>query len=440
MTIPAVDQNVCGAWTQQELGLYNKLPFWLDSAQTQFRNRWATWPKLLDSVDWKPNMGDTMKRVMVEPTPVMRQFTNPSLLRVAPKTDVIAVRERTATAQIYWQDFISPHFNYLPSFQDFMKGNIAPSMDNLNKQMAIFEEQFYRTYIWNWAPFVYVCGVGLVQAPPGSTSADDTAQTGKYGQWLASEVLSKIPTDGYLSFKDIYRAKSMGTDDIGMTPYEGTGAPGGDSAPLNEKFCLVQSSQSWNSLIDDPWLKENRPLNMNIVNGVYKGDYFGNVTSKIERYPIRMAVDNDFIPSYEAPEVIQLNPTADDYGRTYPNPGYARISGSPYEVSFLVGGQSFSKIRVGPPPADFAKPLDGREMNWNGKAYMTKQFAVPCLAADGTTVTFDLNSFGRYLRIQGSLSLGIVGDNKFNVLPIVARRKNFVSTAIPPAATATALS
>lgn len=438
MTIPAVDQNVCGAWTQQELGLYAKLPYFLDAAQTEFRNRWATWPKLLESVDWKPNMGDTMKRVMVEPTPVLRQFTDPSLLRVAPKTDVVGVRERTATAQIFWQDFVSPHFNYLPSFQDFMKGNIGPSMDNLNKQMSIFEEMFYRTYIFNWAPYVYVAGYGLVAAPQGNV-ASETNKTGKYGSWLAQEVHNKLPANGYLSFTEIYRALSQGEEEIGMTPYEGSGLPGGDSAPLNEKFCLVQSPQSWNVLVDDPWLKENRPLNMNIVNGVYKGDFFGKVTSKLEKYPIRAALDNDLIPTYNVPETIQMDPDRDDYGRTYPNPLYATIQNSPIEWAFLVGGASYSKIRVGPPPSDFAKPLDGREMNWNGKSYMTKQFMVPCLAADGVTTSYDLNSFGRYLRIQGSLSLGIVGDNKHNILPICFRRKSFLSTSVTGSAAITPL-
>ena len=426
MQLPAIDQNVCGDWTQDDRSAYAQLPYFLELGKTQYRQRFATWPKLLGKRNWQKNQGDTMKVVMIEPTPVIRQFAEPNLLSVAPKVDVVSVRERTTTAQLRWQDFMSPVFGWQPSFESFMKGHIAPSMDNINKQMMIFEEFFLRGYIWNWAPQVYVAGVGLVDAPQGATAA-----TGKTTAWVAAQLaqLAGVENAGHLSFKEIYLAQSIFVEDVGATPFEGSGTPGGDSAPLNEKYCLVQSSESWNALIDDPWLKENRPLNMNIVNGAYKGDFFGRVCSKIERYPIRISVDNNFSPTYNEPETQELNSSRDDYGRTKPNPVYSQPSQSPFEISFLVGGAAYDKIDPGTPPPDFTKPLDGREMDWSGKTYLTKNFLVPCANVDGNT-HYDTNSFGRYLRLQSSWAGGIIGTNAFNVLPIIHKRKRIITTTI----------
>lgn len=430
MQLPAIDQNLCGDWTEDNRADYATLPYFLELAKTQYRQRFATWRKLLPtSRPWPKGQSDTMKVVLIEPTPVLRQFAEPNLISVTPKMDIVSVRERTTTAQLVWQDFQSPTFNWQASFDTFMKGHVTPTMDNINKQVMLFEEFFYRGLIWNFSPYVYIAGVGVIDAPQGTTAA-----TGKTDAWVQAALtqLAGVANGGYLSFKEIYTAKSAFEEDLGATPYEGSGTPGGDSGPLNEKFCLVQSSESWNANIDDPWLKENRPLNMNVVNGAYKGDYFGNVTSKIERYPIRIQVDDNFAPTYNAPETQELNPDSASYGRTLPNPLYSKLANSPFEVSFLVGGQAYDRIDPGSPPADFAKPQDGRAMDWSGQTYITKDFLVPCQTAAGATF-YDTNSRGRYLRLQASWTGGIIGTNAFNVLPILHKRKRTISTVIDSA-------
>lgn len=425
MEIPAIDQNICNSWTQQELDLYNKLPFYLVKAETQYRQRWSRWAPLLGSVNWQPNMGDTMRSVVVEPSPVLRQTASPNPLNQTPMADVIAVRERTTDTNLFQQDFVSPHFNFLPSFQDFLKGNIMPAMENITRQIEIFRDMFYRWHIWNWSPYVYVAGVGLVAAPVGTNA--------KTADWMAASVFSPAQQvqEGYLSFKEIYAALNALEEELGATPYSGSGTPGGDSSPLQEKFCLIQSPQSWNNLIDDPWLKENRPLNMNIVNAEYRGDYFGRVMAKLERYPMRFKTNNALQYTLPDPETIELNPDAEDYGRTKPNPDYARIgTGSQWEVSWLIGGNAYDKVNVGGPPPNFAAAQDGRAMDWSGKVYMTKQFMVPCADANGV-VGYDFNSFGRYLRLQGSLSVGIRGMNPHCVLPIISKRRSRITTVLP---------
>lgn len=427
MQMPVIDQNICGSWNEQQVDLYNKMPFYLMQAESDYRQHWTVFNKLLTPVQWKPNMGDTMRRVMAEPAPVMRQEAYPELLSTVPKTDVITYRERIADAKIRWQDFVSPHFSFLPEFQDFMK-HIDRCMENINRQTTIFEDVFYRSMLYHHAPRVYIVGVGLVEAPTGDPTSTGTG--GKTFAWLQAQLANLgAAGPGILSFQEMYKALNAAEQEAGMSPFEGTGKPGGDSNPLNERFCMVLSPEAWNNWVDDPWLKENRPLNMNIVTDAFKGDLFGRIKCRLERYPIRYALTNAYVPSLPVPEVTDFGADSPEYQRTRPNPSYAKPSNAPIEVGFLLGGNCADYIQTGPPPSEFTRQLDqgaAVKMNWNGKSYMTKDFLVPCADADGT-IKFDANSFGRFLRLQASLALGISMINMHNVLPIIYKRKAAVT-------------
>lgn len=428
MQIPAINQNICGQWTEQEQNLYNKLPFYLLAAESKYRASWVTYKPLLGEVAWKPNSGNTMRRVMTEPTPVMRQESIPNLLATDPLADIISYRERVADTKLRMQDFVSPHFNYLPEFQDFMK-HVDNTVENINKQIIVFEDMFYRTMLFHWAPFVYVVGVGLVAAPQGDPSVDGS--TGKSTAWLQAQFAAlSAGQPGNLSFQEIWRAFNAFETEVGATPYEGTGKPNGDSNPLNERYCLTIGTQEWNQLVDDPWLKENRPLNMNIVTEAFKGDFFGRIRAKLERYPLYYSVDNDFTPTQYAPEVTELNPDDPSYGITRPNPLYSRSTESQIGVAFLFGSSAADVVKTGPPPAEFMREMDqgsAVKMNWNGKTYLTKDFLVPCKTADGAVV-MRMNEFGRYLRAQASLALGISIINPRNVMPILFKRRVGITT------------
>lgn len=425
--LPAIDQNLCGTWAEQDVNLYNKLPYYLEKADAEMRARYSVWSKLLtDTVAWKPNMADTMRMVMVEKTPVLRQEARPNALSTDPMRDIFNVRERTVDASLYWHQFVSPHFRFLSAFQDFLKGNLVPTRKNIEEQIRIYEDMFYRTHIWDYSPTVYFAGIGPVSAPVGAGA--------KSAAWLQNNILN-MPANGFLTFSELFKALSVFEDEIGGTPYEGSGQPGGDSQPLNERFCLVQGSQSWNNFVDDPWLKENRPLAMNIVTESFKGDFFGKIRSKLEKHPIRFKLDANMVPSMPTPESIDLDPASPHRGRTVPNSSYALIDQSPIEVAWMVGGKHYRRISTGTPPEFFAggtsDPQKLAGMQWNGQVYANKNFLVPCKDGDGNT-TFDTNSFGHFIRFQAELALGIIGPNAFNIMPIVFRRRRTLTTTIQP--------
>lgn len=421
--LPSIDQNLNGVWSEEDQNKYAKLPYYFEKMDAEMRGRYSVWEKLLtDRIQWTPNMANTIRAVMVEKTPVIRQEARPNTIQVAPMRDIFNVNERTVDAVLYWHQFVSPHMRFLPAFQDFMKGNLIPTRKNIEEQIRIYSDMFYRTYIWDYSPYVYVVGYGLVSAPVGRNS-DGTSK--KTTAWLAS-MIQNLPADGYVTFRELFKIANVADDEIGMTPYEGTGQPGGDSQPLNERFCFVTSSQVWNNFVDDPWLKENRPLNMNIVNEAYKGDFFGKIRCKLEKYPLRYAVDANFVPSLPQPETVDKETTSAEFNRTRPGTSYSKAGGAPIEVGWYVGGKSYKIIDSGPPPEFFAggtsDPQKLAGMQWNGQVYGNKNFLVPSLDAAGNIV-MDTNSWGHFLRFQAEKTFGIINPNAQNLLPVIHRRR-----------------
>jgi hypothetical protein len=443
-TLPALDVNICGNWTELDVNYYNKLPFYFAKAQAENRQKWQVWTKFFPKIDWKPNMGTMMRSVMVEPSPVIRQFANPNTVQSTPLVDISNVRERIHDDVLAWQDFMSPTFNFLPSFQDFMV-HIEDNQENLDKQMEIYADIFYRGQALAQAPWVYVAGYGLIPAPTaGIGSGDPTSATaGKTAAWLQGVVSPALlaAQPGILSFQEVWKALNAFEQRVGATPYEGSGKPGKESYPLEQMYCLVTSGEAWNNFTNDPWLKENRPLVMNIVSDKFYGPLFGRVVTHLEWRSLRASLDANGAWTFPQPETINLAAGASDYNRTIPNPIYADpqftapgsnvVTGATIEIGFLIGGKSHSVIDAGPPPEAFASggqnPRDFVRMNWNGKSYITKNVLVPCTTTGGTTV-FDANSFGRYLRIQGTRVFGMAARNPQNVLPIIYKRQFALTT------------
>ena len=432
--VPSIDNTAMANWTPQQVDLYAKLPYYLERATAEQRRWFATLkPLITGRISWKENMGTTMRRVMVEDSPILRQWATPNVISQLPKTDVVGVRERTVEASLRWQNFQTPTFNFRSSFEDFMRGNIEPHRKALTKGMEVFEEMFYLTHLIAYAPYVWVAGHGLVKAPTGALSISNagafTNTTGKTAAWWAGDVLSKVSS--HLTFQELFKIASSIETEIGMTPYAGSELPSGTSKALDEKYCLWGNNTTFTQFVDDPWLKEQRPINMNIVTQGFRGDIFGTYTYKIGKWPWKFLVDRDYTPTLPAPETYVSASEDPDYNRTKPNRLYgvdARIV-----VTLLFGGNNYSIINIGAPPDLFTQgaPAFG-QMNWNGKIVLNKNILVPSLDPQ-ENIVMDTNSWGHWLRLQAECSYGIVGDNPFNVLPIVHFcRQGELQTAIAP--------
>lgn len=426
--IPALDQVLCNVWPEIPTNQYQKYDFYLTKAEQEARKDWQTWTNLIpDTVPWTPHMATTMRAVMVEDAPITRAEARPRYITSDPLEDIFMVRERIAEARLQWQDFTSPYFQFLPSFHDFMKGNLIPTRKTIERQIMVYEDLFYRTFAWDNSPNVYMAGAGIIQAPTG-LAADGTSN--KTQAWLQNALLA-APANNYLTLSELFNASSVFTSEVGATPYSGDGLPDGDNKIVDNKYVLLCSNEAWMQFTNDPFVKENRPLAMNIINSAFKGPLWDTVLGRIERYPMRYSVDANQNPTITTPEVSELNPNAPDYGRTKPNATYSRVDQSPIEVAWLIGGKNYKRLNSGPPPEFFAgsasDPSKIAGMQWNGQVYPTRNFLIPCKDADGA-VQFKMNDRGRYMKFMASLVLGCLPLHPFNVMPIVFRRRRGVTT------------
>lgn len=443
MNLPALDQNICGAWTQQQTDTYNKSPFFFMKKEIDTRKSWLTFQKLLGSISWKPNQGDTMRVVGAEPTPVLRQTAYPTRIHTGTVTaDVIAYRERKMDAFVYEHNFVTPHFYFVPEWTDFMK-HIDETITNVNRQIVIYEDTFYRTMLTDKAPYIYIAGIGLVPSPTGIGNAAGDAGGSKTNAWWVNQIVALLGVpEGYLSFSELFKVLNDAENSIGMSPFDGSGTPRMDSTSLDGRYLLIGHNEVWNNFVNDPWTKENRPLNMDIVTGPFKGDIFGRIRFRHERWARRFNIDTEnpsALLSY-APETVELNTAAENFGQTQPNLQYTQIvpnpdanqiqECSPYELAYLVGRTPGDSIDVGPPPAEFTRSMpagEGVKMNWNGKTYLTKDFLIPCTDANGVA-TVEMNSWGRYARGQATATLGVSLFNNRNFLPILFKRRVGINT------------
>ena len=421
-TLPSIDVNMQAVWSEQDRNQYEKYDFYLVKAEHEARKDWMTWvPLITDTVPWTPNMAEVMKQVIIEPAPILRQEFRPNRIQVDPLASIFNTRERTVEARLYWQDYFSPHFGFLPEFQDFMS-HMIPARQTIEQQMRYDLDIFHRTYIWDMSPYVLFLGSThadgeLVVAPTG---VDASGASNKTAAWMQQYLATMSNANAKMSFEGLFRAFDIFTEELQATPYEGSGQPGGDSRPLNEKYCFVTSSGQWNQFTNDPWLKENRPINMNIVTEAFRGDIFNRVRCKIEKYPQRYKLDANFLPTMAAPQTIDATDN-----RTIGTSDYTRGSVSQIEVGYLIGGLHYKRINVGAPPSMFAGPTGDPSkingMDWNGRLGATRNFLIPRKDSAGA-IWWDTNDMGRYMRFQGTQSMGAISTHAFNILPVVYRR------------------
>lgn len=418
--IPAINQSICAGWSQQDVNLYQKLPFYLAKTQVETMEEWSIWSKFTGRIPWKPNMGTTMRGVRKTPSPNLRQMAFPNPLTTTPKVDVIGLRDTSVNEVLYWHQFESQVLNFLPDFQDFMNTHVEDTREDIQTKIARFSDIFLRGKIFHRSPWVWLPNRigGEAVAAPANTDGNDAGTTGKTTAWVQAQ-LAQIGQPGNLSMDTLSRLLPFMSTSLRAPVFSGSNMPSGTGG-LTGKYCLVCSDEAYSRFSFDPYLKANKSVDLNIINKGFTGDLFGRIVCKLEDMPIRFAADG----TMPAPETIEVNTDAVNYGETLPNPVYTEIATTPYEVAFLIGAKGYNSIEIGPPPAAFQGtklPEGFGRMTWNGEIQVTKNILIPCLDESGT-LRQDTNKYGRYLQLISAVTFGCVAVQPRYIVPIIFKR------------------
>lgn len=402
-------------WDMQEIALYNKLPYFLAKQQVKMMPYFTTWTKLLGKQPWTPNSGTVIKGVRKVRSPILRSQILPNTIQTAPKKDKIELTEQTNVAQLYHHDVESNVITFHADFQDFL-ANAEELNKDITEKMVVVPEMFYRTAIFHGSPKVMACGgIGSNTIIDANHYTDENIALSKNANEL-NRIMSNVTQP--LTLPNLHLATQIMMNDLGATPYQGgLLADGTDGSFLAHKYCLICDNELWQNWIYDDYLQDNRELNLDIVTAGFRGSLFGCVTTKIERFGLRIAADG----SIPAPE---LNSTGGhNAGDVIMNPAYVT---APYGVAFLLGdGGGYKAIRPGPPPAPFSKGgMDMSEfgaMDWNGKVRFTRN-VLTLVTDEAGNSTYDTNKYGKYGQFISEIVMGIIPERRFHVLPIVYMR------------------
>lgn len=422
-SFPAINQNACSGWLPQDRNLYNKLPAWFFAKEVQFRRNYGSYKRIFGRQKWEANKGSTMTGIVVEPPPQRRQFAFPAAVASAPaKKDIIQHRERSYNVGLVHHKFESPIFQWVPSFEDFLTNKIPKSLQYVLKWQEDFQSIYYRGQLFHQSPWIGWCNhetTPLDQGPVGF--GNDSGTSGKTDAYMQS-MWAGMGTPGTLTLENLWWYMTALEEDIGATPYESGSIK--DDQYLNDKFLCMLSAEAYNRFINDPWTKEMKAFDLNLVTDGFKGMLFGRITCSLHSNPLRFDVDDDTGEvSWPAPETTEENPDAENFGQTIRNPAYNRARG---EVCFLVGGQAYDIVEPGPPPGDFSSKAN---LQWNGRPMLTDDILIKC-TDDDDNVVYEPNRYGEFLQIISMAVMGIAGVTKRNVLPIVFARSRRIDTSL----------
>lgn len=420
-SMPALDANVCGDWTENQVGLYERLPYYLGQMQDEVKKVFPTWGKVINKKrKWEANKGDTLKVIRTNRSPYLRQQVRPKLLSSGQAlTDVMDVRETEVNAMLFTHKFNSPIFNFYPSFSDFMD-HIDDNGKDIMEKIEMFNDLFLRTMVYHMAPWIYVCKADgtaeRINAPVYDGLSQITDATGKSAAFIGAQTAAAT---GHLQMTCVEQIMTEMENDLGIPFYKGSELPKED-APLDGKYLLKLDSEAYNQFIHDPWVKDNKSIDMNYVNNNYRGLIMGRATTMFEFLPLTYTATG----VQHEPELRNEDDGDYNFGDNEPNPDYVNPATSPWRVAWLCGKNQYEALQVGPPPGMFTgnKFPDAPSFQWNARPRLTKNFLIKCADADGA-VNYEANTDGEYVKFTTRGVFGIVPGNRRNIIPILYKRK-----------------
>lgn len=424
--MPAIDQNLVTTWNEVEQNYYNSYPFYLASYQVKRRKTYATHSKMCGKKQWTRNMGPIMRGVRKEPSPHIRQVATPAELSSVAKKDILDVAEMTIETTLKHHKFESRVIPFYPVFNDFLKDHLDATAKDIVEKEQRYEDIFIRTAIFHMSPHVFICnrnGSEVVEAPmwDGKAMTDlvDSSNNaiGKTVGWRQN-ALAQVGNPGNLSIANCFLADSFLREDIRATPWaDGSNGMPGENSAMSGRNILILSNEAYNQFRFDPFLLDNRRLDLDVVQHGFKGSIGDNITCKIEDLPLRMAADGTF-PNPEV-RIVAGNP----YNKNESVLSQA-YKDAPYEFAWMYAADGYDSLEIGPPPTGFVggtMPKGFADMFWNGEVKFTKLFNIPYQDENGNTYQ-EFNTYGEHLKAICHTALGILGNQRRNVLPILFKR------------------
>jgi len=400
-------------WTEQDVNKFNKLPIYMAKIQTDFIKTYSRWPKLLASIPWQANMGNTMRGVSKRPAPIMTSQVLPQPITAMPRKNVIAVTEVSEDTILYRQDFESDLMHFLPNFADFLTDHVDKTNESMVEQIMVYVDQFYRAAIFHASPKVWICGkaVPMTNVPYWTSPNIAFTKTAAILQGLIAQCTETL-TSRQLSAL----STAMYTDES-IKPYSGNIlADGTDGSQLKHKYALLTSSEVWENYVHDSFVQTNKTDSLNILTSGFFGAMGGRWTTMFERFELRIA-DDGTLP---VPEVLEDGATAYNRGEPVVNPAYAACK---FGVAFGMGAEGYRSVKIGPPPKEW-NGMDMKKfarLDWNGKVDITQNVMVNGADANGALVQ-DTNKRGEFIQLIASIAMGIAPVRRRNVVPIIYKR------------------
>ena len=422
---------VFGNAVTEDVARFNQLPFYLVRNEVKYMSQWSVFDQLYGEIDWETNQGNVMKGVTPQRSPVGRSFFFPNAITTVPNKDIYQVTESVEQALLYVHNYESFQFNFLPSFTAFWRNYLQFANKDIVEKIAISNNQFIETNMWFGSPYVYLAGTGLTAGNPqqmGNLAL--TAPNSKTATWLINTVTG--PGGGVggvlqnLRLRDVYRAFMNLQEDLSAPPFEGSRNMPKDNDGLKNKYVLLIASEDFLNFTFDPDVQILKPLNLDLLFNDFKGELFGFVTCKINKYPIRFNTVNVLGPDsvtvlYTAGFPIPPEIWDSTDNKWKPNPYYTSLVSAPNTINWLLGADRAKTIKVGPPPKEFATANMAADkfykLKWNGEVRLTDQVFIT--NADGS---ISPNVYGEQMKFISKLTHGYLEAERRHAFPLISKR------------------